>query len=690
MALRVAIDIGGGFADLLAVDEETGQMSWSKTRTTPDDLSQCVKEVFQLSGIDPTKVSQLLHGQTLVINTILQRKGVKVGLITTRGFRDILALQRSNRRDVFNLRYLKPEPFVPRSRRLEVTERTLADGRVLQPLDEEELPQAYSALLEEQVEGIAICFINSYSNPANEVRAAEIINELSQGQRSGETPFVSISSEISREWREYERTNTCVLNAYVRPLIDKYLRQLARDFHALGMHATLYMMLSGGGVASFDYAAQRPIETVESGPVAGVVGAIALAERLGTRNIVALDGGSTTTKASLVQDLQIRFTPDYAVERTEYRPGYPIKVPVVDINEIGIGGGSIAWLNEVGSLRVGPLNAAADPGPACYGLGGTEPTLTDAYLVAGFLNPDYFLGGALKIYREAAEQVVSLIANHFGISLDEAAFAILRIANDNAAQLLRLVSVQRGYDPRDFTLVAYGGSGPMIAPFIAEELEIHKIVIPAIPPGNFSAWGLLMSDIKHTVVQTLVRRLDSRDTGSLLNSTYEALERQIASLYAQEGVTSRVQLERTADLRYYGQEHTLTVPVVERLLSEKEVRAIGLTFDQFHEREYGFRLESPVELVNLRVSGLVVVRKPEPAPAKSTAPSPREPQATDRMVFWGEGGRARTAVYRRDLLPVGARFRGPAIVEEPTTTIVIPSSFTAVVHETGNLILERI
>jgi N-methylhydantoinase A len=309
--------------------------------------------------------------------------------------------------------------------------------------------------------------------------------------------------------------------------------------------------------------------------------------------------------------------------------------------------------------------------------------------VAGFLNPDYFLGGALKIYREAAEQVVSRIANHFRISPDEAAFAILRIANDNAAQLLRLVSVQRGYDPRDFALVAYGGSGPMIAPFIAEELEIRKIVIPAIPPGNFSAWGLLMSDIKHTVVQTLVRRLDLQDTGSLLNSTYEALEKQIASLYAQEGITSRVQLERTADLRYYGQEHTLTVPVEKGLISEKEAHAIGLTFDQFHQREYGFRLESPVELVNLRVSGVAVVRKPGPAPARPTAPSTREVQGTERMVFWGEAGRARTVVYRRDLLPAGARFRGPAIIEEPTTTIVIPSSFTAVVHETGNLILER-
>jgi N-methylhydantoinase A len=363
---------------------------------------------------------------------------------------------------------------------------------------------------------------------------------------------------------------------------------------------------------------------------------------------------------------------------------------VVDINEIGMGGGSIAWLDEVRAIRVGPQNAAAVPGPACYGLGGTRPTLTDAYLVAGFLNPDYFLGGAVKIYRDLAERAVSTLANHFQISLEEAAFAILRIANDNAAQLLRLISVQRGYDPRDFTLVAYGGSGPMIAPFIAEELEISKIVIPAIPPGNFSAWGLLMSDIKHSVVQTLVRRLDSIDTESFLNSTYQALERQVLALYAQEAVTTGAQLERTADLRYYGQEHTLTVPVVSGPLSKEEVSLIGATFNQFHEREYGFRLDSPVELVNLRVSGVAVVSKPAPEPVKPPAPRAEESARTDRLVFWGNAGRVRTAVYRRDVLPVGAHIRGPAIIEEPTTTIVIPSSFDAAVHGTGNLILERI
>jgi N-methylhydantoinase A len=673
MALRVAIDIGGGFVDLVAVDEQTGEMAWSKARTTPRDLSQCVQHVFELSHVDAAAVRQLLHGQTLVINTLLERNGARVGLITTKGFRDTLALQRGNRRDIFNLRYHKPEPFVPRHLCLEAEERTLADGTVQRELDDESLLHAYRALRMEGVEGVAIAFLNSYANPANEVRAREIL---------------SLSSDLSREWREYERANTCVLNAYVMPLVDRYLRKLTDDFRRLGMKGTLYMMLSGGGVATFDYAAKFPIETVESGPVAGVVGALAVAEWVGARNIIAMDGGSTTTKASLVPELKMRFTTEYAVERDEFRPGYPIKVPVVDVNEIGIGGGSIAWLDEVGSLKVGPLNAAADPGPACYGLGGTQPTLTDAYLVAGFLNSEYFLGGALEIHPELAEKSVASLAGHFKISTDEAAFAILRIANNHAAQLLRLVSVQRGYDPRDFALVAYGGSGPMIAPFIAEELEIPRIIIPAIPPGNFSAWGLLRSDLRHTLVQTRVRRLDASDAAELLNTNYAALERNVLALYREEGILEGVDLERTADIRYSGQEHTITVPVAQGVFSPGGVGELVGTFHDQHDREYGFRLESPAELVNLRVTGVVRVRQPAPKTPAGTVGG-LEARRSERMVYWGNRGRVPTAVYRREGLAPQAQLSGPAIIEEPTTTVIVPPEFTAAVDDLGNLILER-
>ncbi len=689
MALRVAIDIGGGFVDLVAVDEQTGEMSWAKTHTTPHDLSVCVRQVFELSKADARQVSQLLHGQTLVINAILQKRGARVGLITTKGFRDILALQRSNRRDIFNLRYRKPEPFVPRQRRLEADERTMADGRILREVDEEQLLSAYRALLDDQVEAVAISFINSYINPANEERALELIQSYHGKECSGPLAYLTTSSDITREWREYERTNTCVLNAYVMPLTDCYLKKLTCDFRGLGVNGTLFMMLSGGGVASFDYAVKRPIETVESGPVAGVVGAIAVAELIGERNLIALDGGSTTTKASLVEDLQISYTTDYAVERDDFRPGYPIKVPVVNISEIGNGGGSIAWLDEVGDLKVGPLNAGADPGPACYGLGGTQPTLTDAYLAAGFLNPDYFLGGAFKIHKNLAETAIGPLADHFKLSGEEAAFGIMRIANDNAAQLLRLISVQRGYDPRDFALIAYGGSGPMVAPFIAEELEIPKVVIPSIPPGNFSAWGLLVSDLQHTVVQTLVRRLDAENTPRLLNDAFEALEGKILGLFKEERVAEDVVRQRSAALRYAGQEHTIAVPVADGALSDEDVRSLGSTFSQYHEREYGFRLESAVELVNLQVRGVAKVRKPAPqySPKKAheTAASPHG----ERPVYWGCQGRVRTAIYRRDSLPPGFSLRGPAVIEEATTTIVIPSTFAVTIDKFGNIILER-
>lgn len=689
MPFRMAIDIGGGFVDLVAIDEQTGQMIWSKTQTTPQDLAEGVKEVFQLSKVDARQVSQLLHGQTLVINAIVQRRGAKVGLITTKGFRDVLAIQRSNRRDIFNLRYKKPRSFVPRHRRLEVDERTLADGKIERDVNEAELLAACERLWREGVDAIAISFINSYVNPTNEKKALAFISRVQKERHPQSRLYLSISSDVTREWKEYERTNTCVLNAYVMPLMEGYLDKLTRAFRQLGMTGTLYMMLSSGGVSSFEYVKKRPIETVESGPVAGVVGATVLAELIGEKNIIALDGGSTTTKASLVEGLHVKFTTDYAIERDEYSPGYPVKVPVVDIVEVGNGGGSVAWLDEVGNLRVGPLSAGAIPGPACYGRGGTQPTLTDAYVTVGFLNSEYFLGGAYRLQPSLAEQSLRTIAEHFKIDPVEAAFAIIRIANDNAAQLLRLISVQRGYDPRDFTLIAHGGSGPMFAAFIAEELEIPKVIVPAIPPGNFSAWGLLMSDLKHNVVQTMVTRLDSAGVEELIRRTYNALENEVMRIYRDEGITKGIVLQRTADLRYYGQEHTIRVPVTGGDITEREVVQVRSTFEQHHEREYGFRLDSPVELVNLRVTGVVSVGKPRMKRWETTTKSVEEAMREERGVYWGGERRITTPIYRRNLLPPEGQLTGPAIVEEPTSTIVIPESFTASIDAFGHLILRR-
>jgi N-methylhydantoinase A len=688
MGLRVAIDIGGGFVDLVALEEETGQTFWSKAEVTPENLSDCVQQVFRLSDVDPARVTQLLHGQTLVINTILQRHGASVGLITTKGFRDALALQRANRRDIFNLRYLKPEAFVPRERRIEITERTLADGSIAREVDAKELVEACQALLDVGVEALAVCFINSYRNPANELRARTLLQELRRS-RDGRPFYVSISSDVSRQWREYERTSTCVLNSYVKPAVDRYLGRLTSDFRALGTRGTLYMMLSGGGVASFEYAAERPIETVESGPVAGVVGAVKLAELVGEANIIALDGGSTTTKASLLEGREVKFTTEYAVERDEHRPGYPITVPVVDIAEIGNGGASIAWLDELGELRVGPQSAGARPGPACYGWGGADATLTDAFLVIGFLNPKNFLGGAFPIHPDKAAAAMQPIARRFGISEQEAAAAIARVGDNNAAQLLRLVSIQRGFDPRDFTLIAYGGSGPLMAPFLAEELEIPKVLIPGIRPGNFSAWGLLMSDLRHTVVQTVVLRLDQESSIATLREACGRLEDEILATYRNEQVTGGVTIERTADLRYYGQEHTIPVPMPAGAVNAALVAELAGRFNEAHQREYGFALPGAVELVNLRVTGVSPVGKPAPQPRQSSTHDLKEAWAGDRVVYWSPHEQLSTPVYTRDRLPAQAEITGPAIIEESSTTIAVPPAFHASLDKWGNLILRR-
>ncbi len=684
MGYRVAIDIGGGFTDLVAIDEKSGEMSWSKGQTSPNDLTEGIISVFKLSKVDPPSCVELLHGQTLVINSIVQRRGANVGLITTKGFRDILELQRSNRRDIFNLKYRKPTPFVPRYRRMEVDERVMANGTILRPVKKAELKKVWRRLAAEKVDSVAICFINSYVNPGNERKALKTIETLSGADRHIRA---TASSDVTREWREYERTNTAVLNAYVMPLIEGYTTKLTSIFRQMKFKGVFYMMLSSGGVATIDFVKKVPIETVESGPVAGVVAGTKIAELVGERNIIILDGGSTTTKASLVEDLTIKFTTNYAVEKDEFNPGYPIKVPIVDIVEIGNGGGSIAWVDEIGNLRVGPLSAGAVPGPTCYGIGGTEPTVTDAYLAVGFLSPTYFLGGQFNLNPDLARRSLEKIAHHFRISTEQAAFAVIRLANDNAAQLLRLISVQRGYDPRDFTLIAHGGSGPMLSPFIAEELEIPKIIIPVIPPGNFSAWGLLMSDLKHDVTKTSIARLDSTGIDDVFNRGYNELASEVVSLLrAKKG---RVLLQRAADLRYYGQEHTIRVSVDGGDVTGKAVAEIGARFSAQHSKEYGFGLDAPIELVNLHVTGVVIASKPSVRELSNDGRSLTKSFKEEREVYWGSDF-VKTKVYERGLLPSLARIDGPAIIEEPTTTTLVRSGYAAKSDKYGNLELKAI
>ncbi|MEM2095736.1 MAG: hydantoinase/oxoprolinase family protein [Candidatus Caldarchaeum sp.] len=689
MSKRVAIDIGGGFTDFFAIDEETGEVSWSKDETTPANYSDGVMKVFAKSGINPSTVSSLLHGQTLVINTIITRRGARVGLITTRGFRDVILITRSNRRDIYNLKYRKPVSFVPRHLIREVDERVGYDGKILKTLKEEEVAEAVKSLVSEGVQSIAVCYINSYANPANEAKSKKTAVETME--KMGVKPYVSVSNEITGEWREYERTSTTVLNAYVHPQMDNYLRNLEDILRKQGVRGELFMMLSSGGVSTFKYAADYPILSVESGPAAGVVGAISIGELLGIKNIIALDGGSTTTKASLVEGLMPRVLTDYYVERDQFNAGYPIKAPVIDIVEVGNGGGSIAWIDEAGSLRVGPYSVPADPGPACYGRGGDKPTLTDAYLITRILNPDYFLGGDLKLNVDQAVRSMKKVADQLGLSVEETAFGVVRLGNDNAAQVIRRISIERGYDPRDFTLVAFGGSGPMFASFIAEELEIGSTVIPSIPPGVFSAWGLLMTDLRHDFIKTTVTRIDSPRALEIVASTYRELEakaRATVSSRATEG--QNVVLARYADMRYYGQEHVLKVVVPDGEVSNRLLSELQTRFEESHYRHYAFKLDSPVEIVNYHVVALVKVRKPVLKPINRDKTTTANAFKGEREVYLDtKKGWVDAQVYERSLLPVGASLDGPLIVEDPTSTTIVLKDQRMVVDEYGNLRVKK-
>ncbi len=653
-----------------------------KDETTPIDPSIGVVKTIQKSGIDFSRVTSIIHGQTLVINTIIERKGVKVGLITTEGYRDVLELQRSNRRDMYNFRYKKPDPIVPRYLRLEVEERVMSDGTVLKPLNEEHVRGAVAKLLKENVESICVSLINSYANPSHEERIGEIVQSLTN------TP-VTLGHEITREWREYERTMTAVLNAYVKPKLSTYLSKLEGEFRSRGFKRHPFVMLSSGGVSTFEAAKKYPIFTIESGPVAGVIGGVYIARLIGENNIIVLDGGSTTTKASLVENLIPRVHTEYFVERTRYTAGYPVRIPVVDTFEIGNGGTSIAWIDEIGNLRVGPKAAGAFPGPACYGKGGSEPTVTDAYVVNGLINPEYLLGGAMKIHKQLAHRSIKeKVADHYNISVEEGAEGIIKLANENAAFAIRVVSVQRGYDPRDFTLIVHGGSGPMFAPFIAQELEIKKIIVPVIPPGVFSAWGMLTTDIRHDLVFTEIVRLDKREQVQKINQNYEQLEERMISIFKEELGVGEVVVHRYADMRYYGQEHTVKVPIPNMKIGEEEVGLIANRFHEYHEREYAFRLDGPIEIVNFHVVGEYKIKKFELKEIPQTADSPDDSLIGERRVYLN-GDDLTLSVYDKQRLSPGFSFDGPAIIEDPTSTILALKAQRVSVDKYGNVIISE-
>ena len=673
--MRTAVDIGGTFTDLVTLDEGTGAVGLAKASTTPGRFEDGVMDA--VGQVELGDVSFLAHGTTVIINALTERTGARTALITTRGFRDVLEIQKANRPDLYNMLYEKPEAFVPRRLRLEATERVSHNGEVLTPLDEDDVRDAVAEARRRGADAVAICFLHSYANPDHERRAAEIVRE--------EWPeaAVTASHELTGEWREYERTSTAVLDAYVKPVAATYLAGLADRLEEADIPGEArFCMRSNGGVSRFDVAARTPINLVESGPVGGVIGAAAIGAAIGEQNLITLDIGGTTAKASLVEHGELRLTGDYHIERTPSFAGYPIKVPVVDIVEIGAGGGSIAWIDPAGALKVGPRSAGAEPGPACYGLGGAEPTLTDANVLAGRINPEYFLGGTIPLDLEQARAAYAPIAAGFGVGVDEAALGVIRIADASMIHLLKLVSVRRGRDPRDFALVAFGGGGSMHACALARDLRVPRVIVP-LHPGHFSAWGMLTSDLRHDLVQTHYVRADRIDADEL-DRIWAGLEERLTAVFAQEGLgRDRVVFARSADMRYAGQEHTVTVPAPDGHANGEVERR----FHELHEQQYTFRLGSPVEYVNFRLAGLGVVRKPEPARIEPGRDASRALKGR-RDVDFDEQGRIETALYERSLLGAGAELEGPAVVEEAAASTVVFPGQRLSVDDFGNLVIE--
>ncbi|MBO8137849.1 MAG: hydantoinase/oxoprolinase family protein [Desulfotomaculum sp.] len=677
--MRVATDIGGTFTDLVSVDEQ-GKITIAKSHTTPPNFEQGVIDVIEKSGINAKEIETFIHGTTVIINALTERKGAKTGLITTKGFRDVLEIARGNRPDLFNIRYQKPAPFVPRYLRREVEERLNYKGEVVTPLNKEQIKDIIDYFKKENVEAIAVAYLHAYANPVHEQQTVEVIKEL--------WPEVAVtaSHEVTKEWREYERTSTCVLNSYVKPVASKYVDRLKSRLSEIGVEGHKYIMQSNGGTTTFAQSKVTPINMVESGPVAGVFGAAVLGKIVGEKNIIAFDIGGTTAKCSLIDNGEVKVTTEYKIEKTERTAGYPIKVPVVDIIEIGNGGGSIAWIDDAGSLKVGPQSAGALPGPVAYGRGGTEPTTTDASLITGRLSAKNFDNEVnLDKVKEAINEKV---AKHFNMSVDEAALGIIRIANSNMLNALKLISVRRGYDPREFAMVAFGGGGPMHAAALAKELGVSKVIVP-VAGSVFSAWGMLMTDLRSDFVQTYIKRFNEVDLDQL-NNEWKTIEEEALAQYQNQGIEpDKVIFSRYADMRYLGQEHTVKVPVPNGKMDEETVKEVIRRFHDIHEQHYTFKLEeAQTEIVNLHLVAFGTVKKPELYKLDKVGGNAEEALKEIRPVLYEEEGWINTKVYDRAKLAAEVTIEGPAIVEEQSASTVVYPGQSVTVDHYGNLIIK--
>jgi N-methylhydantoinase A len=666
MSSHAAIDVGGTFTDV-TIRSSDGGLRFAKVPTTAAALHEGIFSGLAQGGADVGALERVVHGSTIVINTIIERKGARTALVTTKGFADVLEIGRGNRPDMYNFRFEKPAPFVPRALCFEVDERIDASGGVVTAADRASVDAVVNALKDAAIEAVAVCTLHSYANSDHERLIADRIRAtLPQ-------TAVSASHEISGVWREYERASTTVLNAFARPAVDAYLSELDSGLASNGFGGRLSLVQSTGGLTDVRDARLRPVTLLESGPVAGVAGFARLGAELGVRDVISLDVGGTTAKCAVVQDGRLPITDDYAIERTPLSPGYPVQVPTVDIVEIGSGGGSLARVGRDGGVSVGPQSAGAAPGPACYGWGGTEPTVTDAAVVAGWLNPEFFLGGHMPLRPDLAQRALRGLAEAMSLSVDDAAAGVLRLAHESLAAALRLVSLERGHDPRDFVLGASGGAGPMHAALLARDLAIPRVVVP-LSPGTFSSWAMLLLEPRADAVVTQVISLDELGDA-------DVFDRLLATAQERLGEAAR-RVERAVAVRYRGQEHTLDVLGPQ----DGAPDTLAARFHELHDARFGFSLpEDDVECVHFRVAVW----------GEGThGTAPRWPSMDDpapvarRSISLLDEAVGEVPVYRRTEMGAGTRLAGPAVVEDETATTIVPSDAKAEVDDMGNLLIE--
>jgi len=676
----VGVDIGGTFTDLVGYRD--GAMVFSKTSTTPTDPTEGVATSVRQANCDIPGLREFLHGSTIAINTVLERKGAQTAIITTEGFRDVYAIGRGNRPEGFNIFFHRPRPLVPRDRTYEARERMNAQGRPIVPIDEAEMLALGRRLAADGIKAVAVCFLHSYANPAHEIAAGRVLRQHFPDL------FVTLSHEILREVREYERTSTTVLNAYVGPRVRAYLGRLERFLGDESFKGSIEIMRSNGGTMSVGQAASQPVLMMESGPVAGMIGAGQIARLFGMHRCIGFDMGGTTAKATLITDGVPAIEEGYYIGG--YANGQPMQLPVVDIVEVGTGGGSIAWCDAAGGLHVGPQSAGADPGPACYGKGGEDPVITDADLLLGRLNPGRFLGGGMSLDpARSAAAIRAKVAGRLGLGAEEAALGICRIADSAMGLAVRAVSVNKGVDPRDAAMIAFGGAGPLHALAVAREIFIPTVVVPKLP-GNFSAFGMLLAPWRQDFVRTLVGEFGSLDA-SLVDRAYaeltEAGERQLR----QDGVArERAAFGFGADLRYRGQEHAITVPVDSPESLAGGSAALRRRFDELHDLRYGHAAPAErIEVVNLRL--VVTAGRDDPAvlgfAEAAYVPSDARPEGRRKVIFDDPGRPLDARILWRPGLPPGFVVEGPAVIEEPNSTTLIHPGDRLEVSPHGHLVI---